>query len=55
MDKQQRLAGSKLLLMGSKAFTVEELPAEVKEKIDEAMARNMTILVGEASGACRLY
>jgi hypothetical protein len=41
--------------MGSKAFRAERLPGEVAEKIDEAIARNMTILVGEALGACRLY
>jgi hypothetical protein len=52
---QERLAGTKLLLMGSEAFRAERLPAEVASKIDEAIARNMTILVGEALGACRLY
>jgi hypothetical protein len=41
--------------MGSKAFSAKELPIEVASKIDEAIARNMTILVGEALGACRLY
>jgi hypothetical protein len=55
MVNQRRLTGAKLLLMGSKAFTAERLPAEVSSKIDEAIARNMTILVGEALGACRLY
>ena len=49
------LAGSKLLLMGSKAFRAEKLPAEVASRIDDAIARNMTVLVGEALGACRLY
>ena len=49
-------SGSKrLLLMGSSAFTAKELPAEVKERIDEAVARNMMIIVGEARGACRAY
>jgi hypothetical protein len=52
---QERLAGTKLLLMGSKAFRAEKLPVEVASMIDEAIARNMTILVGEALGACRLY
>jgi hypothetical protein len=52
---QERLAGTKLLLMGSKAFRADKLPAEVVEKIDEAIARNMTILVGEAPGACMFY
>lgn len=55
MANQERLAGTKLLLMGSKAFRAERLLAEVASKIDEAIARNMTILVGEALGACRLY
>jgi hypothetical protein len=41
--------------MGSKAFRAEKLPTEVASKIDEAIARNMTILVGEAPGAGRLY
>ena len=45
----------KLLLMGSSAFKAEELPAEVRERIDEAIARNMRIIVGEAHGACRAY
>jgi hypothetical protein len=52
---QERLAGTKLLLMGSKAFRAERLPAEAALRIDEAIARNMTILVGEAPGACRRY
>jgi hypothetical protein len=55
MTNQERLTGSKLLLMGSKAFRAEQLPTEIALKIDEAIARNMTILVGEALGACRLY
>jgi hypothetical protein len=55
VENQERLVGSKLLLMGSKAFRAKRLPTEVAEKIDEAIARNMTILVGEALGACRLY
>lgn len=41
--------------MGSKAFKEKELPREVKEKIDEAVNRHMTIIVGEAPGSCRLY
>ena len=44
-----------MLLMGSSAFKAEELPAEVRERIDEAIARNMRIIVGEAHGACRAY
>lgn len=41
--------------MGSKAFKEKELPQKVREKIDEAIARHMTIIVGEAPGSCRLY
>lgn len=55
MVYQESLAGSRLLLMGSKAFRADKLPVEVAVKIDEAISRNMTILVGEALGACRLY
>jgi hypothetical protein len=44
----------KLLLMGSKAFRAKSLPVEVLSRIDEAIERNMTIIVGEALGACRL-
>ncbi len=48
-------SGSRLLLMGSSAFKVEELPAVVRERLDEAMSLNMTIIVGEARGACRRF
>jgi len=41
--------------MGSSAFKAKELPAEVRERIDEAIKRGMTIIVGEAPGANRLY
>jgi len=47
--------GKKLLLMGSSAFKDRELPVGVKERIDGAIARGMTILVGEAPGANRIY
>jgi hypothetical protein len=47
--------GKKLLLMGSSAFKAKELPTEVKERIHEATTRGMTIIVGEAPGACRLF
>jgi len=52
---QGRFVGTKLLLMGSKAFRESRLPTEVALKIDEAIARSMKLLVGEAPGACRLY
>jgi hypothetical protein len=55
METRKELKGSKLLLMGSKAFDAEQLPVEVALKIDEAISRNMAILVAEALGACRLY
>ena len=55
MGSPRELRGSKLLLMGSKAFRAERLPTEVASKIDEAVDRSMTVLVGEALGACRLY
>ncbi|MFX1300637.1 MAG: hypothetical protein ACFFAL_07855 [Promethearchaeota archaeon] len=47
--------GKKLLLMGSKAFQDRELPEEVKLRIDAAIEQEMTIIVGEAKGAPRLY
>ena len=31
------------------------MPAEVRERIDGVIARGMTIIVGEAHGACRIY
>jgi len=55
MGIPRELKGSKLLLMGSKVFLEKKLPTEVASKIDEAISRNMTILVAEAQGACRLF
>ena len=55
MGIPRELTGSRLLLMGSKAFREKKLPAEVASKIDGAISRGMTILVAEALGACRLY
>jgi hypothetical protein len=55
LDNKAKSKNKKLLLMGSKAFRVEKLPTEVASKIDEAISQNMTILVGEALGAPRLY
>ena len=55
MSKKEGFTGRKLLLMGSKAFKEKELPQEVTEKLDEAITREMTIIVGEAPGSCRLY
>ena len=45
----------KLLLTGSSAFKDRELPAEVKKRIDEAIEGEVTIIVGEAPGANRIY
>ena len=44
-----------MLLMGSSAFKADELPAPVRERMNEAMARETTIIVAEAHGACRRY
>ncbi len=55
MDGKARSESTKLLLMGSSAFKAKDLPDEVKERIDVAMKRGMTIIVGEAHGASRLY
>ena len=46
------LEGGTLLLMASNAFKGRELPDKVALELNEAMARNMRILVGEATG-CR--
>lgn len=55
VENNVKSESKKLLLMGSSAFKAEELPVEVKERIDNAMSREMTIIVGEAHGASRLY
>ena len=52
---EKGFTGTKLLLMGSKAFKEKELPQQVTEKIDEALSCHMTIIVGEAPGSCRLF
>ena len=44
-----------LLLMGSKAFGDRALPPEVIAHLDAALAKHMTILVGEAPGANRAF
>ena len=44
-----------LLLMGSSAYKENELPSEVKERIDKALAHEMTVIVAEAYGACRAF
>lgn len=55
LEDKSRSAGKKLLLMGSSAFKASQLPADIRERIDDAIERGMTIIVGEASGASRLY
>jgi hypothetical protein len=55
MKKEASAPGGKLLLMGSSAFKAEELPVEVRDRIDEAIALGMTVIVGEARGACRRF
>ena len=55
MDDSARSENKKLLLMGSSSFKDRELPVEVRERIDKAIERGMTIIVGEAPGANRLY
>ena len=55
MENKARSKSKKLLLMGSSAFKARELPVEVKKRIDQAIERRVTIIVGEASGANRLY
>jgi hypothetical protein len=54
-ESKARSRCQKLLLMGSSAFKDRELPIEVKKKIDQAIESGITIIVGEAPGANRLY
>jgi len=55
LENKARSKSKKLLLMGSSAFKDRELPVEVKKRIDQAVERGMTIIVGEAPGANRIY
>jgi hypothetical protein len=41
--------------MGSKAFRAKRLPLALSRKLNEAIARNMKIIVGEVPGPCRLF
>jgi hypothetical protein len=54
-DDETRSQGKTLLLMGSSAFKDKELPAEIKERINDAIERKMRIIVAEAHGACRAF
>jgi len=55
MDGKSALRGRKLLLMGSAFYREKALPPAVKSTIDEAIARKMKIIVGEAHGASRSF
>jgi len=55
MSERHWALGRRLLLMGSSAYKEEELPLEVRKRIDEALALKMTMIVGEARGACRRF
>jgi hypothetical protein len=47
--------GEKMLLMGSIKYKEEELPPEIQEIIDTAIEHEMTFIVAEAHGSCRLF
>lgn len=47
--------GEKVLLMGSSKYSAEELPPEVKERLDAAMDSGASFIVAEARGSCRLF
>ncbi|MFX0030513.1 MAG: hypothetical protein ACFE8B_14980 [Candidatus Hermodarchaeota archaeon] len=47
--------GDKLLLMGSGAYHAKHLPSEVKERLDDAMEKGVSIIVAEAGGSCRVF
>jgi hypothetical protein len=41
--------------MGSSKYRAEELPIEIKERLDAAMMKGCSFIVAEAHGACRLF
>jgi hypothetical protein len=45
----------RLLLMGSSAYKAQELHPRVRERLDNAMDLGMTVIVGEAKGASRVF
>jgi hypothetical protein len=47
--------GRKLLLMGSSAYKMKELPSEIRERIDLAIEHGIIFIVAEAHGSCRLF
>jgi hypothetical protein len=55
LNNNAKSRSKKLLLMGSSTFKDRELPPEVKRRIDQAVGCGVTIIVGEAPGASRLY
>ncbi len=55
MTKHEKLTGRRLLLGGSKSFRQPALPDALKALIDEAIKAGITIIVGEAPGANRLF
>ena len=44
-----------MLLMGSSKYREDELPPEIREIIDTAIEHEMTFIVAEAHGSCRLF
>ena len=47
--------GEKMLLMGSSKYREEELPPEIQDIIDTAIDHEMTFIVAEVHGSCRLF
>ena len=47
--------GKKLLLMGSSKYKAEELPSEVRERLNTAVEKEVTFIVAEAHGSCKLF
>jgi hypothetical protein len=45
----------RLLLMGSSAYKAQKLHPRLRERLDNAIALGMTIIVGEAKGASRTF
>ena len=41
--------------MGSKIFKAEKLPSVLQKKINQAIKRKMTVIVGEVSGSCQMF
>jgi hypothetical protein len=47
--------GMKMLLMGSSKYRNDTLPSELKQILDTAIQHEMTFIVAEAHGSCRLF